>query len=103
MKQQQQQHNKRTQTEAEMAKERIRMLKRNTTSSGWLRVSLLSALYLQLAAGYVMAQQQQQQMQMQSQLQQQKQDVSHQFTCGKLYYRTFHLDQQRNVLYVGAM
>uniref|UniRef100_A0A6G1SMH5 Semaphorin-2A n=2 Tax=Aceria tosichella TaxID=561515 RepID=A0A6G1SMH5_9ACAR len=25
------------------------------------------------------------------------------FTCGKLYYRTFHLDQQRNVLYVGAM
>lgn len=26
-----------------------------------------------------------------------------QFTCGKLYYRTFHLDQQRNVLYVGAM
>lgn len=26
-----------------------------------------------------------------------------QFTCGKLYYRTFHMDQQRNVLYVGAM
>ena len=25
------------------------------------------------------------------------------FSCGKLYYRTFHLDQQRNVLYVGAM
>lgn len=25
------------------------------------------------------------------------------FTCGKLYYRTFHLDQARNVLYVGAM
>lgn len=25
------------------------------------------------------------------------------FTCGKLYYRTFYLDQQRNVLYVGAM
>ena len=25
------------------------------------------------------------------------------FTCGKLYYRTFHMDQQRNVLYLGAM
>lgn len=25
------------------------------------------------------------------------------FTCGKLYYRTFHMDQQRNVLYIGAM
>lgn len=25
------------------------------------------------------------------------------FTCGKLYYRTFYMDQQRNVLYVGAM
>ena len=29
--------------------------------------------------------------------------VGLQFTCGKLYYRTFHMDQQRNVLYVGAM
>lgn len=38
-----------------------------------------------------------------SQQQQLQSDVSHQFTCGKLYYRTFHLDQQRNVLYVGAM
>lgn len=25
------------------------------------------------------------------------------FTCGKLYYRTFHLDEERDVLYVGAM
>lgn len=25
------------------------------------------------------------------------------FTCGKLYYRTFHLDERRDVLYVGAM
>jgi len=24
-------------------------------------------------------------------------------TCGKLYYRTFHLDERRDVLYVGAM
>lgn len=35
--------------------------------------------------------------------QQQQQDTSNQFTCGRLFYRTFHLDQQRNVLYVGAM
>lgn len=34
---------------------------------------------------------------------QQHLDIAHQFSCGKLYYRTFHLDQQRNVLYVGAM
>ncbi|KAK6631234.1 Semaphorin-2A [Polyplax serrata] len=25
------------------------------------------------------------------------------FTCGKLYYRTFYLDEKRNSLYVGAM
>lgn len=25
------------------------------------------------------------------------------FTCGKLYYRTFHLDEERDALYVGAM
>ncbi|XP_015783245.1 semaphorin-2A [Tetranychus urticae] len=25
------------------------------------------------------------------------------FSCGKLYYRTFHLDPRRDVLYVGAM
>jgi hypothetical protein len=25
------------------------------------------------------------------------------FTCGKLYYRTFHMDAKRDVLYVGAM
>lgn len=24
-------------------------------------------------------------------------------TCGKLYYRTFHMDERRDVLYVGAM
>lgn len=32
-----------------------------------------------------------------------EQVLGQQFSCGKLYYRTFHLDQQRNVLYVGAM
>lgn len=25
------------------------------------------------------------------------------FSCGKLYYRTFHLDEERDTLYVGAM
>lgn len=25
------------------------------------------------------------------------------FSCGKLYYNTFHLDQQRDALYIGAM
>lgn len=25
------------------------------------------------------------------------------FQCGKQYYRTFHLDEERDVLYVGAM
>lgn len=25
------------------------------------------------------------------------------FTCGKLYYRTFHLDDERDTLFVGAM
>lgn len=44
--------------------------------------------------------QQQAQVQMHTQ---QQDSSSHLFTCGKLYYRTFHLDQQRNVLYVGAM
>lgn len=39
----------------------------------------------------------------QYQQQQQQQDASHLFSCGKLYYRTFLLDQQRNILYVGAM
>ena len=30
-------------------------------------------------------------------------DWSHTFSCGKLYYRTFHMDVQRNTLFVGAM
>lgn len=30
-------------------------------------------------------------------------DHVREFTCGKLYYRTFHLDEDRDALYVGAM
>jgi len=59
---------------------------------GWLP-ALLAGL---LAVGAAGASSQQQQ-------QPQQDSTSHQFSCGKLYYRTFHLDQQRNVLYVGAM
>lgn len=30
-------------------------------------------------------------------------DHIREFSCGRLYYRTFHLDTKRDVLYVGAM
>lgn len=30
-------------------------------------------------------------------------DHVREFTCGKLFYRTFHLDEERDALYVGAM
>ncbi|XP_023725711.1 semaphorin-2A-like, partial [Cryptotermes secundus] len=30
-------------------------------------------------------------------------DHVREFTCGKLYYRTFYLDEKRDALYVGAM
>lgn len=30
-------------------------------------------------------------------------DSASSFSCGKMYYRTFHMDQARNVLYVGAV
>lgn len=30
-------------------------------------------------------------------------DHVREFTCGKLYYRTFHLNEERDSLYVGAM
>ena len=30
-------------------------------------------------------------------------DIIKLFSCGKAYYRTFHLDAENDVLYVGAM
>lgn len=30
-------------------------------------------------------------------------DHVREFTCGRLYYRTFHMDEARDMLYVGAM
>lgn len=30
-------------------------------------------------------------------------DHVREFSCGKLYYRTFHMNEDRDVLYVGAM
>lgn len=30
-------------------------------------------------------------------------DHVREFTCGKLFYRTFHLDEERDALFVGAM
>lgn len=30
-------------------------------------------------------------------------DHVREFTCGKLYYRTFHMNEERDSLYVGAM
>lgn len=30
-------------------------------------------------------------------------DHVREFTCGKLFYRTFYLDEDRDALYVGAM
>lgn len=30
-------------------------------------------------------------------------DHVREFTCGKLYYRTFYLDEKQDALYVGAM
>lgn len=30
-------------------------------------------------------------------------DHVREFSCGKLFYRTFHLDEERDALYVGAM
>jgi hypothetical protein len=30
-------------------------------------------------------------------------DHVREFTCGKLFYRTFHLDEDKDALYVGAM
>lgn len=30
-------------------------------------------------------------------------DHVREFSCGKLYYRTFHMDEERDALYVGAM
>lgn len=68
-----------------------------TSATIWLISVMTIAVNVgQVSSSGLLLSQQQQQQQLQS-------DVSHQFTCGKLYYRTFHLDQQRNVLYVGAM
>lgn len=60
-------------------------------------------LNVQTSSSLLLQQQQQLLLQQQQQQQLQHQDLSHTFTCGKLYYRTFYLDQHRNVLYVGAM
>uniref|UniRef100_A0A336MKD2 CSON001287 protein n=1 Tax=Culicoides sonorensis TaxID=179676 RepID=A0A336MKD2_CULSO len=30
-------------------------------------------------------------------------DHVREFTCGKMYYRTFYLDEKRDALYVGAI
>lgn len=30
-------------------------------------------------------------------------DHVREFQCGKFYYRTFYLDEERDTLYVGAM
>ena len=30
-------------------------------------------------------------------------DHVREFTCGKLYYRTFHMEENHDALYVGAM
>lgn len=38
-----------------------------------------------------------------SSVEQLNQDLIQDFTCGKFYYRTFHLDEKRESLYVGAM